>query len=368
MLRGLRLFWHAALVPVLVGASIPECGAAQSYRFYVASESEDEVTLLRFAPGEGLEREKVIRVGWLPAEIEAPHGLFVDPSGEHWYLTLGHGFPNGRLLKYETGTDTLVGSVELGLFPATIAVAPSGTVALAVNSNFHGDHMPSTVSIVDLTTMFEIDRVQTCTMPHGSRFSHDGRAHYSACMMDDQLVEIDGASLTVSRRLDLATGTALDERADHEMREGTAPVCSPTWATPSLDGQFVYVPCNRGHEILEIDVVGWGISRRFPAEGAPYNLALTPDGRRLLSTLKGSAHLAVWDLETGEQVARVRTTLDIAHGVVVTPDGRYTFVSVEGVAGEPGMVEVIDLATYERVATMEVGKQAGGIAFWRMEH
>ena len=56
--------------------------------------------------------------------------------------------------------------------------------------------MPSTVTIVDLETMYPIADVVTCTMPHGSRFSADGSKHYSACMMDNQLVEIDGATST----------------------------------------------------------------------------------------------------------------------------------------------------------------------------
>jgi DNA-binding beta-propeller fold protein YncE len=55
------------------------------------------------------------------------------------------------------------------------------------------------------------------------------------------------------------------------------------------------------------------------------------------------------------------------HGVVVSPDSRYAFVSVEGVGAEPGKVDVFDLRTFERVASAEVGQQASGIAFWRSE-
>jgi hypothetical protein len=42
-------------------------------------------------------------------------------------------------------------------------------------------------------------------------------------------------------------------------------------------------------------------------------------------------------------------------------------VSVEGVGGEPGTVEVFDLRSRERVGKLDVGKQAGGIAFWKAE-
>ena len=342
--------------------------APASYWVYVAAESEDEVALLRYDAGGELVVEKTITTGWLPAEIEAPHGVFVDPSGEHWYLTLGHGFPNGQLVKYETGADTVVGTVELGLFPATIAVPPFGGVALAVNANFHGDHEPSTVSIIDLESMYPIAEAETCTMPHGSRFNADGSRHYSACMMDNQLVEIDGATLSVTRRLDLVTGEAAAAPAEGHMAmapdEGH---CSPTWATPHPDGNRVYVPCNRGDVILEIDVDGWRITRRIEAPGAPYNLDVTPDGKKLLATLKGSAEFGVWDLESGQRLHLVESLRPVTHGVVSTPDGRYAIVTVEGIGGDPGTVEVIDLGAGTRVASATIGKQAGGIALWKME-
>lgn len=331
--------------------------------------------MLDFTPEGGLSLEKVIRVGRWPAEIEGPHGMFFDPSGEYWYLTLGHGFPNGYLLKYETGPDTVVAATELGFFPATVSLTPDGVLAFAVNSNFYGDHVPSTVSVVDTEDMYEIEQVTTCTMPHGSRMSPDGMHNYSACMMDDQLVEMSTFSLEVTRRLNLVTGEPVAEPVAHGAGTGGGATgdmagamggsgmaaCSPTWTTLSGDGRFVYVACNRGNEIVQVDIESWSVARRIPAEGAPYNLALTRDGSRLLATLKGSGHLAVWDLDTGEQLAKIESTQEVTHGVVVTSDNRFAFVTVEGIGGQPGIVEVIDLATYERVGMAETGKQAGGI-------
>lgn len=368
----------AALLAVLVSA--PQPARAQSYRAYVAAESEDEVAVLEFTPEGGLSVEKVIRVGRWPAEIEGPHGMFFDPSGEYWYLTLGHGFPNGYLLKYETGPDTVVAATELGFFPATVSLTPDGVLAFAVNSNFYGDHVPSTVSVVDTEDMYEIEQVTTCTMPHGSRMSPDGMHNYSACMMDDQLVEMSTFSLEVTRRLNLVTGEPVAEPVAHGagmggsgMAGGTTgnmagamggsgmATCSPTWTTLSGDGRFVYVACNRGNEIVQVDIESWSVARRIPADGAPYNLALTRDGSRLLATLKGSGHLAVWDLETGEALAKIESTQKVTHGVAVTSDNRFAFVTVEGIGGQPGIVEVIDLVNYERVGMAEIGKQAGGI-------
>lgn len=350
------------LLCAALGSYLPAGAQETTYRVYVAAESEDEVAVLRFNPSEGLSVERSISVGRWPAEIEGPHGISFDPSGEYWYLTLGHGFPNGSVLRYDAAADTVVGWSELGLFPATISLTPEGALAFVVNSNFYGDMVPSTLSVVDTKTMFEIAQVETCTMPHGSRMGADGTHHYSACMMDNQLVEVSTLSLEVTRRMDLTTGAAVTEGGHDGHSMTGSPTCSPTWTLPSWDGSTVYVSCNKGNEIVEVDLESWSVKRRITAEGSPYNLALTPDGSRLLATLKGSARLGIWDVESGERIATIDSMQRVTHGVAVTDDGRFAFVSVEGVGGEPGIVEVIDLQTHERVGSAEIGKQAGGIA------
>ena len=51
----------------------------------------------------------------------------------------------------------------------------------------------------------------------------------------------------------------------------------------------------------------------------------------------------------------------------MTSDGKYALVTVEGVGGEPGSVDVFEIATPRLVASVDVGKQAGGIALWEGE-
>lgn len=57
----------------------------------------------------------------------------------------------------------------------------------------------------------------------------------------------------------------------------------------------------------------------------------------------------------------------VPHGVVISPDSKYAFVTVEGVGGDPGLVDVIDLEKAKVVSSVNIGKQAGGIAFWKIE-
>jgi DNA-binding beta-propeller fold protein YncE len=138
----------------------------------------------------------------------------------------------------------------------------------------------------------------------------------------------------------------------------------PTWVTSPTPAGRVYVAGNGDDTIYEVDLGSWEVERRFTTGRGPYNLDATPDGSRLLATYKGGAEVGFWDLEQGVEIARVATTRKVPHAVVVTPDGRFAFVTVEGIGGEPGGVEVYDVPAAERIAALDVGKQAGGIALW----
>ena len=385
----------------------------RDYWVYVGAESADKLHRVRFGPA-GVAVERTIEVGELAAEMEGPHGLVISADAKYLYMTTGHGSPDGKLWRYALGPDTLVGpGIFLGNFPASIDVTPDGLYTFSANFNLHGDMIPSTVSVVYTQNNSEIARIVTCTMPHGSRIAPDGAHQYSACMMDDQLVEIDTRTFEVSRRFSLAKGKeaalAIDNMGamsggmagmDHVTHDrnrvaaATSPKpttgptvdpaqagraamgiekhamepnsCSPTWAQPSVDGARVFVACNKTDEILEIDTKSWMLVRRMKTGRGVYNLAVTADGTLLVATLKQGASVEIFSLATGQSLAQVRTSTVLAHGVALSPDSRYAFVSSEGVGAAPGKVDVIDLQARLNVGTVDVAQQASGIAFWKM--
>jgi DNA-binding beta-propeller fold protein YncE len=146
--------------------------------------------------------------------------------------------------------------------------------------------------------------------------------------------------------------------------------CSPTWAQPSRTTgpgarPSVFVACNGSSEIVEVSVRDWSLVRRIPAGAGVYNLAMTRDGK-LIATNRRDQSVSVFDAESGQELARVRTKRKVVHGVAVSPDDRYAFISVEGIAAEPGTVEVLDLKSLTMVGSVDVGAQAGGIDVARM--
>ncbi|MBP9201906.1 MAG: hypothetical protein KBF47_17955 [Gemmatimonadales bacterium] len=376
--KRLALAGVAALALALArpaAAQQPPAPPTRTYWVYVGAESADLLHRIRFGPG-GAVVERTIAAGQSPAEMEGPHGLQISRDGRFLHVTTGHGSPDGRYWRYALGPDTLAGpGILLGNFPASLDVTADGLYAFIVNFNLHGRMVPSSVSVVYTPTLTEVARTETCTMPHGSRLSPDGRAQYSTCMMDDQLVELDAATFEVARRFGLARGSegplpavAPPAHGGHDMGGMMPrPSCSPTWAQPAADGAHVYVACNKADEIVEVERAGWRITRRFPTGRGPYNLAVTPDGRLLVASLKQGGGVQVFDLARGASVLQAQSSTTISHGVAISPDSRYAFVSSEGVGAAPGTVDVWDLVALARVASVEVGQQAGGIAFWKME-
>lgn len=376
------------LVAFISGGAFSQTKPDRDYLVYVVSESADKIALIRFGP-HGARIDHQLDTGDMPVDIDGPHGIVISPDRRFYYVSIAHGRPFGTIWKYATKDDQVLGKTTLGYFPATVDITPDGAFLFVVNFNLHGDMVPSSVSVVSTAAMAEIARIQTCTMPHGSRLNPQGTKQYSACMMDDMLVEIDTRTLKVARHFIVTKGKEMGLTGAPKLLPADAMAampgmkdmgghgleppkpgdnsCAPTWAQPSADGSLIYVACNKSSEILEVNASDWKLVRRLPARAGVYNLGVTHDGTRLLATNKRDQSISVYDLPSGKELARLPTKRKVLHGVVVSPDDLYAFVTVEGVGSEPGTVEIIDLKALKTVATVDVGAEAAGVDFYKTE-
>ncbi|MFT6829000.1 MAG: hypothetical protein ACJAZV_002295, partial [Roseivirga sp.] len=224
-----------------------------------------------------------------------------------------------------------------------------------------------------------------------------GLKHYSVAMMSGELFEIDALNLRVSHTLDLDEASKMagmdhsmmdhskmgeekkaepkmdgmdHSKMDHSGMDMPAMKHSafkPTWVSPHPSKNLVYVAGNGSNEVLEINTDTWKVIRKFETDKGPYNIDLSPDGKRMVVSYKTAAKTGVWDLESGKELARIDNSQKVTHGVAISSDSKFAFVSVEGIGDDPGMVDVIDLTTNKLIDTAYLGKQAGGIAFWKIE-
>jgi len=367
---------------ILAGMLLPGAVAAQSgdpgYRVGVVSESGDIVSWLK--PGDGtLTQEKVIPVGIMPADIDGPHNLTVSADNRFYYISIAHGTPFGTLWKMDATSDTLVGRAPLEMFPTTIGLTPDGELAFVANSDFHGDHpRQNVISVVHTPTMSTITHLAACDMPHGVKSNHAGTLIYISCMNSDELLEIEVATLRITRRVPTGTGHDMNAMAgmNHAPAPATAPApaaaadmsCAPTFVSVSPDDRTLYAACNHGNTVQVWDAATLTKRKDIPVGAGAYNVEPSADGRWIIVTNKKAQSFSLIDAQALTEVVRVPTTKKIVHGVAFSPDGRYAFISQESIGADPGAVDMFDLASKKVVATVALPAQPTGISILRLNH
>lgn len=341
-------------------ATLPGVQAAPpGYRILVASESGDIVTQLIW-DGTALTVVKVVPVGVMPVDIDGPHNVTVAPDGSAWYVSIAHGTPYGSLWKLSAANDSLIGRAPVEMFPTTIALTPDGALAFVANSDFHGDHpRVNVVTVVQTATMTPLTDVRACDMPHGVKVNHAGTRVYVSCMNSDEILEIDRQSLRIRRRHATGGGTG------HEViAPGGASGhgdCSPTFVSVSPDDRRLYVACNHGNSLQVLDAASLEMIKELPVGAGAYNVEPSSDGRWVLVTNKKAQSVSLIDAQTLTEVATIATTKPLPHGVAYSPDGRWAFISAESIGVDPGTVDVLDLTTRTRVASIAIPRQPTGI-------
>ena len=370
------------LLAVLLATQDSAPVSATPYSLYVASESADLVTRIEVGP-QGWRKVREIGVGILPTDPDGPHHVAVSPDQRFWYVSIAHGTPWGSLWKYATGTDSLLGRVQVGMFPTTVGLSPDGEWAFVPNSDFHGDRGGrNTVSVIYTPALRQVTEIAACDMPHGSRANHAGTAVYLACMMSDELLVIDPSSLGITRRVPLGSGhpmsaaehARMETRADSAAKRapgaasstlaGQNPDCLTTYVSVSPDDQLVYLACNHSNELQVRSAASLELIRRLPTGAGAYNVEPSPDGRWVVVSNKKAQSVSVFDSRTWTEAARIPTSKRVPHGIAFSPDGRYAFVTQESVGNDPGAVDAIDLTTLKRVASLSLPRQPTGIAVW----
>jgi YVTN family beta-propeller protein len=340
---------HTATSTTKAGSAAPTSPPrAAGYRVYVGTESADAVTVVEGGTWKVL---KTIPVGVSPEDIEGVHALAVAPDGKHWYLTLAHGFPYGSLWKFTTGTDSLVGKTELGLFPATIGFTPDGAWAFVVNYNLHGDKAIDTVSAVYTPTMTEVTEIPACVKPHGLDVARDGAFVAVTCTRDDTILLIDPRTLKETRR-----GTLRLPEEDAAGKD-----CYATAVQVMPDKSRAYVSCGHANEIRVVDLADLHVAKRISECKGAYLSRLDPEAQRLWVPCRSGQEVVVVDTAADSIVGRIATTREFPHTVAFTPDGGYALLTQESKGVIPGAMDVVDQKTLAKVTSVDIGLQATGI-------
>lgn len=154
----------------------------------------------------------------------------------------------------------------------------------------------------------------------------------------------------VCERFDLATG-----RRTGRWEIGP----QPHEALVPPGGRFLFASLYGSGEVARLSLDGSSLVERFAVggkEARPHGLATRGDS--ILVTAEGMHRLLAIDPSDGERLFEIETDQEIAHMVVVTPDGRYAFTA--NIAS--GTLARFDLEERRQDAVVRTGAGAEGIA------
>ena len=345
----------------------PTWAQSPTYQVVVVSESGDMATWLT-PSGPQLTPDRIVPVGVMPSDIDGPHNVTVAPDGKSYYITVAHGTPFGSLWKLDTSNDSILGKSQVELFPTTVSLTPDGQLALVANSDFHGDHpRTNVVSVIHTPTMTKITDLEACDMPHGVKVNHAGSRAYVSCMHSDEILELEVATLTLTRRAHTGAAHAATSvsAASHSGPAPTSPSqtseCSPTFVSVSRDDKRLFVACNAANTLQVWDAGTLRQIKEIPVGKGAYNVEPSPNGKFVLVTNKKDQSVSVIEASGLSEVARIPTSKRIVHGIAYSPDSRFAYISCESIGIDPGAVDVIDLKSRTRVSTVPIAGQPTGI-------
>jgi YVTN family beta-propeller protein len=217
--------------------------------------------------------------------------------------------------------------------------------------------------------MTKITDLDACDMPHGVKVNHAGTRVYISCMHSDEILEVEVATLRLLRRVPTGEGhmaATTPAGTTHHRPVGSAPhsgagECAPTYISVSPDDQRLFVACNTGNTLQVWDAGTFRRLKEIPVGKGAYNVEPSPDGKLVLVTNKKDQSVSVIDAAALTETARIPTSNRIVHGIAYSPDSRLAYVSCESIGVDPGAVDVIDLRSRARVATVAISGQPTGI-------
>ncbi len=336
-------------------------------KVYVAVEGDAKIAIIDPA------NNKVVKNIDLKVEHEGgilsffPHNIQVAPDGETVWVTANAGKHEGHsraILPYarahgteEAGDDAdqiVIISAKSDRIAKRLPIAKGiqlAHVALTPDSRYaYATAQSEGVTYKINTATFAIEQeiaAPAGSQPHGIRIASDGLKAYIALLT--------GKGLGI---LNIKTGALETVALDGQVVQ--------TGITP--DGKIAVASLYDTKRLAVYRVPDEKVSYiALPPEAkGPIQMYPSPDSRFMYLADQGyyfnqpsSDKVYKIDLEAG-RVAKTITAGRAPHGVVVSPDGKFVYVT-NLLSGD---VSVIDSGRDEEVARIPVGKEPNGISFW----
>lgn len=223
---------------------------------YVAVSDDNRITAVDAASGKML--------GHIPSGPD-PETFAVSPDGKRLYIAN----EDDNLLSFvDAGARRIVSEVEVGGEPEGTAVSPDGRLIVQTSESASMAH------VVDSATGQVIDNLLVDTRPRYVAFTPDGRQFWVSSEVRGTVTVFETETRRQLGKIDFAALKLVD---------GSAPdvFVQPVGIAFTHDGGRAFVALGRAKLVAEVDPKSLTVLRTWPVGWRAWNLALSPDGKRL---------------------------------------------------------------------------------------
>ena len=290
---------------------------------------------------------------------------------------------DATLVTVDPETRQVLGRVPTGEGPHEVAVSADGRTAFVGN---YGAQTPgSTLSVIDLVAMKELQRVDLTPLrrPHGV-YVHGGAVYFTA-----ETNRIVARYDPASNKVDWLFGTGqagthmvwvnadgtkmitcnIGSDSMSMLERGANPLAWNQTVVPvgkgpegfdvSPDGKEVWAAHSRDGGVSVIDIEQKKVTATIDVQTKRSNrLKFTPDGKTALVSDLDAGELVVIDVASRTVTKRLPLGR-MLEGILVQPDGARAFVAVTG----DNHIAVIDLKTFAVTGRIEPGRGPDGMAW-----
>lgn len=220
-----------------------------------------------------------------------PEQFDLSPDGKRLYVA-NEDAGLASVIDIESGD--IIQEIEVGGEPEGVKVNPDGSLVYVTSEEEH------TVAVIDAESLELITRIEVGERPRDVTFSPDGTRAWVSGEHGRSISEIDVASNKVVHTYTLPEGTF------------------PMSVVLSPDARKLYVSTGRGKHLMAIDLDAQQLIDSVAVGKRPWGLAITGDGKYLISANGPDGNISLVDAVTFK-VVKTLNTADGAWGIAMGP-------------------------------------------------
>ncbi len=336
-------------------------------RIYVCSQDADIVSIIDVDAKVVIGTIDLIKLGFNPGS--KPHHVAVAADGQNWFLSMINA---GKVLKFNANNEVV--AEDTTALPALLAHHPTEDI-LYISRFVDPQITVNSIYVMDSQSFqpFEDQNISggkiflPSPIPHGLSMSHDGQYVYTASLSEDIFFSIEHATKEFKGFLSLNVNS------------------SPLQSAVSPDNNTVFLSGSDSDQMFVIDVsdpTAPGLTATVDVPASPWHLAFTPDGSKVYAAHLDANQFSVIDASSlvvqSFGLGDGSDGLARPHGIAVSPNGDYVFISNRNVNGsyQPrhdfgdnefvGTVVVINADTNQIEKVLEIEEFGSGMASWSM--